>query len=218
MFVGVNYKISMDFFSNPQDPQGAYWKLVAVDPQAGSMASVVGDETGGIDVTNVDPSVYPQMWSCIQGCAEGDYGCLVACIDSAGLTPMGVFTVSVTLYNPTDATIEFILPAGLIFVPDDSAVQPMLLLETQVVSVPPGYITLVLPTYCLDHGGAVPESIDGYSLQSGPAPGCLAEIVSLLQDRDLNMEQQSLLQEIIWDCMEYGGISGQDWDTIYSML
>lgn len=94
-----------------------------------------------------------------------------------------VMTVQVTNPQPTDVTVTF--SCGLIFQPDDSGEQRMMVLQESSASVPAGGETTLAPyVICIDLDQSAPGAGSSYSL-GGMAEGQLLQLAQCLCQENL---------------------------------
>lgn len=207
-YLGVQYTFSLDHYNNPSDPSGLYWKLqlVTLGQLPGSITSVSGDDAACYPD---DPSQLAAMAQCMTNCgADPDLVCISNCLGILDLP--STFSLGLTLNNPTAAPIEYSIPAGFIFSPGSSDVQPMLVLQDLVFDLAPGSSTYCLPVYCLNVSLDAPGESDIYSPGQVASQQCLEDIINCTKGKDLNGFTGSKIQDIIWDCMDTGTISSDD--------
>lgn len=207
-YFGIQYTFSLDYYNNPSDPSGLYWKLklATLDQLPGSIASVSGGDSVCYPEMEMDPSQIAAISQCLVSCAD-DVSCISGCLGMLNLP--GTFPLGLTLNNPTAAPIEYSIPAGFVFSPESSDVQPMLVLQDLILTVDPGSSTYCLPTYCLDVSLSAPGEEDDYTAGPLASQQCLQDIINYTRGKDVTT-QAFKIQDIIWDCMENGSISNED--------
>lgn len=198
VFAGKQYLISLDYYVNPLDTSWFYWKLGAV--QAGSISI---DQVTGPTAECYSTANFTNMMNCMSSC-RGDSSCLLNCVSSL----MG-FSVALQINNSSSSDVIFVLAPGIVFIPSDGDVQPMMVLQEEALTVSPGTSTFCVPTYCLASDLEVPDQSSAYAMGGGTTEACLQEIVSLTQGKDLGLVTFQV-QEIIWNCTETGSITDQE--------
>jgi len=196
MFGQKQYALTLDFYSNPQDPGGLYWRLGSIQEMPVTLAGVTGPLFECYDL-----DIYTTMAQCIMNCGM-DPQCIAGC---GG----GAFTLALQVNNPTGSPVVYALPSGLMFNPAEGGVQPMMLLGV-CLTVPPGLSTQCVPAYCLDVSLAAPSLEDSFTTAGQVTQPCLLEIVALTQGKDLDAQDRWRIQDIVWECTENGTISAED--------
>jgi len=208
-YAGYNIAMTLEYCPNinPAEPNWPYWKLgpqPAVNPV--TINSISGDTMQCIDMSEFQASL-DAFVACMQQCAE-DAACLVACMPDLGFG--GAFSLTFELYNPGITPIEFILPAGAFFEPGAGDVQPMLIAVDEILTAPSGLTVFCVPTYCMDLDAHVPSDVDMYGIAGAgiAQQACIAEILDLIRGKtEISHADSSIIQEVIWDCMEFGSIT-----------
>lgn len=162
---------------------------------------------------------YSAILNCINGCA-GDPNCIASCFSAC--MGSGAFAISITIVSSATETVTLTIPAGTVFVPTDSGYQPMMLIEEITITIPAGdTVTECLPVFCLDVSLDAPDSSSGYQNFQSVTGGCLADILSYLEDVDmsgLDYSTISRIQNIIWSCTDpYSEVSQEDWEWLQSL-
>ncbi|MBN1159302.1 MAG: hypothetical protein JXA61_07960 [Bacteroidales bacterium] len=174
----------------------------------GLTVSIDGDVYSDFDPQSLE---YQDYIACIQNCAQtnpNDPQCMMDCLNSSGLiTAGGAFSLSLELINSTDAIMEFNLDAGTWFYPNSDDYQSMLSVIPISIWIPGSdTINTDIPVFCLASDKSAPDMTSGYTIcETIPSGGCLAEIVDVLQTKDMNgftQEQTMQVQAIIWSCIE----------------
>jgi hypothetical protein len=204
LYAGMQLKISLDYYANPDDPGGIYWRL-------GTAALLPGrvEKVSGATLACFDPSTYMGIYSCIIACDSTDLACIAGCL------PGGLFTLSVTVSNDGGSPVDFVIPAGMVLIPKDSGVQSMLVMQEVSRTIPAGDSKeFCIDTYCLDSGLKAPGETDTYTTGGVAAKGCLVEILNATAGVTITSEHTMRLQNIVWDCSRDGEISKEDRDYL----
>lgn len=200
LYAGMQVKISLDYYVNPADQGGIYWRLGTAALLTGRVETVSGDTTACYDV-----STYMAAVSCMSGCGSSDLECFAGCL------PGGPFKLSVTVSNDGSSPVDFVLPPGMVFMPKDSGVQSMLVMQDSSRKIPAGKEkTFCIDTYCLDSGLGAPEASNSYTTGGVATEGCLVEILNATAGVTLTSGHTMRLQNIVWNCTETGKISKAD--------
>ena len=206
-YAGKNIAITLEYYINPAEPNGFYWKLgsqFTLNPV--TINSISGDTMQCIDMSEFQASLDALM-ACMQQCAE-DPACLMGCMPDLGFG--GTFSLVFELYNPGITPIDFILPAGAFFHAGAGDVQPMLIAIDEILTVPSGLTVFCVPTYCMDLDADVPSDVDVYGIAGAgiTQQACITEILDLIRGKeDISFADSSIIQEAVWDCMETGSIT-----------
>jgi hypothetical protein len=139
--------------------------------------------------------------NCITSCGT-DPQCMVNCIG-------GGFSLALQINNPTESDFAFSIPGGITFVPESGDLQTMMVLD-ECLTVPPGSHTFCIPSYCLNADLGAPAEGDGYATAGPVEAACLQEIASLTHGVNIDSQATWKIQNIVWDCVEEGSISGAD--------
>ena len=206
MYRGQPFDLDLTYTPNPQDPSGAYWKLTRLQALPVRIQSVGGGDDSCYDFSRLDPATIQQMIQCFQNCGDNAQ-CLYGCIPP---TIGATFKLSVTFLNESSEAVEFFLPPGMVFYPQDSSYQPMMVLYVPPYILQPGLSTFCVPTYCLAANLSAPGSENAYTPGAITGLACLYEIVELTFGKTLSFEAQAKIQDIIWDCSETGTLSPED--------
>ena len=210
-YAGKNIAIILEYYNNPAEPNGFYWKLSSqftLNPV--DITSISGDTTELLLPYYSDPQFQASLMAamtCMQQCNPDDLACIMACMPDLGLG--SAFSLAIELHNPGTCPIEFILPAGAFFVAGLD-VQPMLIAIDTCLTVQPGYIKFLVPTYCMDGSAHAPSAEDTFTIPgSGIAQqACIAEILDLIRGKeDISHADSYIIQEAVWTCMEFGSIT-----------
>jgi hypothetical protein len=208
---GKNIAIILEYYNNPAEPNWPYWKLgsqFTLNPV--DITSISGDTTEFLYPIYSSPeflTALSEAMACVAQCGE-DVTCLMACMPDLGLG--STFSLVFELYNPGITPIQFILPAGAFFQAGAGDVQPMLIAIDICLTVSPGYIKFLVPTYCMDGSAHAPSAEDTFAIPgSGIAQqACIAEILDLIRGKeDISHADSSIIQEAVWTCMETGSIT-----------
>jgi hypothetical protein len=174
-----------------------------------NITSVDGDLSSVISGMSHDDMV--AFTGCINACMAvepPDPACFMDCFNIADLFPDGgTFNLCMKITNVTISDITITISAGTRFNPSSDDLQPMLVIYDITITVTPGTHTCCIPVYCLARSKNAPSSAqDTYdSVEEIPETGCLRDIVAITSTKDianLNNEQLSDIQDIIWDCMD----------------
>jgi len=206
LYAGNQYDFSMQNYINPDDPTALYWRMNNLTLRSGSIDAISGPNFECMDFGDIT-----SVQSCISVCG-GDVQCLLDCFNiNVG------FELALLLNNPTSSPIDLVLPPGLTFKPTDPSVQPMMVVVPDPIQMPPGQTTVCLPTYCINATLDPPTESDNYATGGIVPPGCLTEIVYLLQGKTIDGQERITVQDIIWNCTDSGVLSAADRATLQSL-
>lgn len=204
-YQGINVSLALDYY--PQG-QGYIWRLnPQIDVNPVTISEISGDTSACFDLADSDFQQKMQQYvQCAQGCAE-NVQCLMACTPDFGIGSS--FSLALTACNPSGDAVEFIIPGGAWFQPQASDVQPMLVIDDQVIAIQPyACTTACIPTYCMDGGAHAPSDSDAYSIADIAQTPCLVEILDLVRGvHDISLTQSNIIQDAVWECQETGSIS-----------
>ena len=195
LFAGVQVRIDLDYYANPHDPSGFYWKLGKVEILEARIRQI----TGASDC--IDPEQYVGIYSCILACGM-DTDCMLGCFG-------GLFPLQFTFNNPTSQTIEFTIPPGTLFIPANSSTQTMIVIHEPPITLPPGVSRHCINTFCTEATDSAPGDSDAFVNGRIADRPCLTEIIELTVGKDLSGANFKI-QEIIWKCTEDNTISSAD--------
>lgn len=165
--------------------------------------SVGGPDDSCNNFSVLDPTQVQQIIQCMQNCGTNPE-CLMNCFpDDLGFT----FQLVVTFLNESAEILGFKLPPGTVFYPEDSSLQPMMVLHVPELVLPPGLSTHCIPTYCLAEHLSVPFGGSVYTPAAITGLQCLYEIAELTFGKTLTGAALNRVQEIIWDFTETGTLS-----------
>ncbi len=210
-YAGKNIAITLEYYINPADPSGFYWKLgsqFTLNPV--DITSISGDTMEFLYPIYSSPEFQASLitaMECMQQCGE-DVTCLMACMPDLGLG--SAFSLAFELYNPGITPIEFILPAGAFFQAGAGDVQPMLIAIDICLIAEPGYIKFLVPTYCMDGGAHAPSAEDTFAIPGSgiTQQACIAEILDLIRGKtEISHADSYIIQDAVWTCMETGSIT-----------
>jgi hypothetical protein len=209
-YAGKNIAITLEYYINPADPSGFYWKLgsqFTLNPV--NITSISGDTMQCIDTSYYTSPEFQatllEAMACMQQCGE-DVTCLMACMPDLGLG--SAFSLAFELYNPGITPIEFILPAGAFFQPGAGDVQSMLIGVDEILTVPPGKTVFCVPTYCMDGMAHAPSAEDMFAIAGIAQQACIAEILDLISGKtEISHADSHIIQDAVWTCMETGSIT-----------
>jgi hypothetical protein len=200
---GRNLAITLEYY------EGLYWKLgsqFTINPV--EIRSISGDTTELLLPYYSSPDFITSIneyIACAQQCGE-DVTCLMGCMPDLGLG--SAFSLVFELCNPGTTDIYFILPAGAFFQAGASDVQPMLIATDICLTVAPGCIKFLVPTYCMDGYAHAPSSEDTFAISGIAQQACIAEILDLIRGKeDISHTDSYIIQEAVWTCMEFGSIT-----------
>jgi hypothetical protein len=175
---------------------------------SGLTISIDGDVYSDFDPQSQE---YQDYIACIQNCVQtnpDDPQCMMDCLSSSGLMSAGgAFSLSLEVINETAGNLSLNLNPGTWFFPNSDEYQSMLLvIPVSLMLAPDQTITTTVPVFCLESEKSAPDMTSGYTCcETISSSGCLAEIVDILQTKDLNaftFEQTMQVQSIIWNCIE----------------
>ncbi len=206
MYRGYPFDIDLAYTPVPEDPSGAYWKLARLKALPVRIQSVGGGDVDCYDYSAWDPAKIQQVVQCMQNCGTNPQ-CLLGCLPpDLGLT----FQLAVTFVNESSEPLEFKIPPGMVFYPEDSGLQPMMVLHVPAFVLQPGLSTYCVPTYCLAAHLAAPGAGSPYTPAAITGLQCLYEIVELTFGKTLTAEAQGRIQDIIWECSDTGTLSEEN--------
>ena len=121
---------------------------------------------------------------------------------------------SVAVRNMSSDALEVEIPCGLVFIPNNNSLQPMMVIQKESASVDPGE-TLDLSIYvvCIDADAGVPEAGDDYSIGYMEGGDLLSFAECLCEDPDTTTDPLGV-QFAVWmvsedinpgDLSDYGG-------------
>jgi hypothetical protein len=97
----------------------------------------------------------------------------------------------------------------------------MIILYDVVITIAAGgTISEDLPTYCLNSGLSGPGWGDGYVLGTVYTGGCIGEIINILSTKDpstFDYLDISVIQDAVWDCMDYGELTDSSRDDLNAL-
>ncbi len=127
--------------------------------------------------------------------------------------------ISVTISNSSGSDIDFTFEAGYVFIPGSNDVQPMMVAQDTVVTVPANSTgtDFCIPTYCLDSGVSAPGDTDQFQLSAIATKSCLLEIITILENKQIDSTAAYQIQFIIWDCVENGSITADNISYLESL-
>jgi len=147
---------------------------------------------------------------------------MMECMSTNGLSePGGSFSISITLINATDSGIDYTITPGIWFDPDSEDNQPMMILTTSTITIGANATeTKVLPVFCLVLDKDAPDDEDDvYSICESVNSGCIADIVSILEDKnvaDMDYSKIEQIQNIVWKCTD-GTMGQSDLDILNAL-
>jgi hypothetical protein len=120
--------------------------------------------------------------------------------------------LSIDVRNNGSSPIEFVFPPGTVFQPQESSVQPMLIINDNPRTINPGESkTLCLNTYCLDSMLSPPGSENSFFKGvKGVSSDCLIKILNACSGLELTTTQREKVQDIVWNCTDNGSITPAD--------
>jgi hypothetical protein len=208
-YAGKNIAITLEYYINPAEPNGLYWKLGSqFTLNQVDITSISGDTTELLYQYYSSPEFQAAILAymdCAAQCDE-DVTCLMACMPDFGLG--STFSLAIELYNP-GTPIQFVLPAGAFF-QASADVQPMLIAIDTCLTVPQGYKKFLVPTYCMAGDAHAPSDEDMFAIAGAgiAQQACIAEILDLIRGKeDLSQGESYIIQDAVWTCMENGSIT-----------
>ncbi len=219
-YAGINLSMILEYYINPDDPTGLYWKLsqkLTINPV--NITKISGDTSVCFDSSYYSSPEFltslNEAMACIMRC-DNDAACLVSCMPDLGMG--SAFNLAFTFYNPTASLVEFIISAGAYYNPGTSDVQPMLIIIDQILTIEPGYVTLCIPTYCMDGYAHAPSDEDVFGTGDIAQQPCIIEILDLLRGKgNISHADSSIIQEAVWTCTETGSITTEQQTALENM-
>jgi hypothetical protein len=214
---GASFRISLDFYANPNDPAGLYWKFATLARAA--PAGLTIDYISGDDSNCLDPDAYV---NCVINCGA-DAACVLNCFPQQGFA-----TLEVKVSNTNPFEVVFDVWPGSVFEPEMEGVQTMMSLIGITSRIPPaeippdgpitpGTATFCVPVYCLDALLSAPGTEDGFRLGGVVNTPCLLEIIALAEGKKLSIESTMQIQNIVWNCLETGAITSDERDYLQKL-
>jgi hypothetical protein len=123
-----------------------------------------------------------------------DAGALDVSVESPGGGVSGEI-LDVTLANPTDEELVFLVPCGLFFAPEGE-LQRMMVVQSVEVTLDPGGSTVVTPyVMCIDSGLSAPDGGDVYGIGAMATDELLA-LAECVCERDLAAELDPMMGDL----------------------
>lgn len=124
-------------------------------------------------------------------------------------TETSLLPLSFTVINTTSNRINAVLPAGLIFEPDNTEYQYMLILQTFAISVPPDMdTTFILPTFCANEMSDEPDDESNYVFHSREWDVEINELLEILKGRKVTgYATLDLVQEALFEITDGNGLT-----------
>ncbi|WP_342250826.1 hypothetical protein [Sphingomonas sp. OTU376] len=135
----------------------------------------------------------------------------------------------VPVRNRTGAPVTVIFPAGLVIVSASEGFQNGLLVEQQVLRIPPttnggpgrlldekgkptDIVNIPLHVYCLNKDREIPEGGGQYAFGPVSQHAGLAELYAFTADKDFKGDGQrvEVLQEVVWEVIRTGRFTAKD--------
>jgi hypothetical protein len=190
LFLGMQFQVTLEF-----QAADATWKLGGgISQLPGVIASVSGS-----CYDNPADFLNGPTYQCIINCG-GDLSCAATCLGAA-------FRIGLNFSNTTGGPIEFDIPPGTLFAPDQSGVQTMMVLQELKLQVQTGDSTQCINVYCTNADLEPPFFGDSFTTGGGASQQCLIDILNLTEGKTLSAQDMTEIQFIIWDCIEQGTLS-----------
>jgi len=178
-------------------------------PDHGLTIDIDGDISSEIDPTSQE---FLDYITCVQNCAQtnpDDPQCMMDCLISSGLTTSGgAYALSMNISNTTGSDVQYGIFTGTLFIPTSNKYQPMVMAVSTILKFIPDCetVTFKVPVFCLASEKAAPDENSTYNICDViNASGCLEDILSILETKDLyslSSQQISVIQQTIWNCIE----------------
>ena len=105
---------------------------------------------------------------------------------------------SVTIKNMSDDAFEVEIPCGLVFTPDDSSLQPMMVIQKESASVDPGGTANLSPyVVCIDASAGIPEVGGDYTFGYMESGDMLSLAECLCEDQETTTDPMGV-QFAVW--------------------
>ena len=214
MFQGYQYLLDFQYTPIEHDPSGHYWKLIKAELLPVRISQVRGAGADCFDFQQLTPAQIQQVIQCLQGCGT-DAQCYYECLGS--VPGLGMFYLAMTFENLADVDFSFKIPPGTVFFPENSDVQPMMVLHEDPIVVPPGAHTVCMPVYCISPSNEAPIETDVFSQGGIINNACIYEVIERTYGKTLSIADEVKIQDIIWDCIEEGTMSEENRNYLASL-
>lgn len=105
---------------------------------------------------------------------------------------------SVAIRNMSNDALEVEIPCGMVFTPNDSSLQPMMVIQKDTASVDPGKTTDLSPyVVCIDASAGIPEADDTYTIGYMEGGDLLSFAECLCEDPDTTTDPMGV-QFAVW--------------------
>lgn len=122
----------------------------------------------------------------------------------------GEFPITIVLTNTSSQTVTVTFPAGSTYWVENGDTQNLIIVYDVSIEVTAGdTVTYCLPTFCLNSSLSAPGGSDQYVLGTVYTGGCIGTIIDIIASKDpsaFDYYDLAVIQDAIWDCMDYGEI------------
>jgi len=131
-------------------------------------------------------------------------------------SPNGQFALDMTIQSLTSSSVQDTLPAGLLLVSKQNAVQHMVLVKPHIITANTTVTLAVLGTFCCNEHREIPNSADSFRIGPITDNSGLNQLITLVRDKDIS-GNLGMVQRAVWLITDSTGLTQAYLDSLNAL-